>query len=142
MGNPNGHYVHGLYYTKLYKVWATMKQRCNDPNCRGYRWYGAKGITYCREWEKVDAFYDWAMKHGYKDGLTLDRINPKGNYEPSNCRWITMSAQQSNRSDRHNLTYNGRTLSITEWSEILKIPRSTLSNRIRAGWSIERALGE
>lgn len=60
MGNPNGHLIHGLSKTPLYSVWQTMKQRCINPRCRGYRWYGAKGITLCEEWQNPESFYEWA----------------------------------------------------------------------------------
>lgn len=86
MGNPNGHLIHGLSKTPLYSVWQTMKQRCINPRCRGYRWYGAKGITLCEEWQNPESFYEWAINNGYKPGLTIDRINPSEGYSPNNCR--------------------------------------------------------
>lgn len=143
MGNPNGHLVHGLCNTKLYAIWQTMKQRCANPNCRGYKWYGAKGIKVCDEWLDVTSFCEWAWSHGYEEGLTIDRKDHAGNYEPSNCRWISMSKQQSNKSSNHTLTMNGETHTLTEWAKKLNIKRSTLSNRLNVlGWSVERALAE
>ncbi len=140
MSNPNGHYIHGLCGTDLYNIWQTMKQRCQNPNCRGYRWYGAKGIAVCAEWQDVVAFCEWANSNGYKHGLTIDRIDPNRNYEPSNCRWVTMSEQQKNRTNARLITHNGETHSLTEWSKILGISRTTLSNRIVIhGLPIEQA---
>lgn len=137
-----GHYKHGLYHTPLYKVWQTMKQRCCNPRCRGYKWYGAKGVKVCEEWQSVEKFYEWAIQNGYKAGLTIDRIDPSGDYEPANCRWVTMSEQQNNRSDTHLIEYQGKKHTLTEWSKQLNIPRGTLSNRLNMlGWSVERALG-
>ena len=140
MGNPNGHLVHGLYYSPLYGVWTMMKQRCTNPKCRSYKWYGAKGIKVCPEWSDVKKFYEWAISNGYKNGLTIERININDDYSPDNCKWIPLVEQASNRSTTHYLTYNGETRSVTEWSSLLGIPRSTLSNRVRLGWSTERAL--
>lgn len=143
MGNPNGHLVHGLSNTPIYAVWQTMKQRCNNPKNQKYKWYGAKGVTYCEEWESVEVFYKWCLSNGYEEGLTLDRIDSNGNYEPKNCRFVPISEQQSNKTNTHFIEYNGEIHTLTEWSKILQIPRSTLSNRINAlGWSIERALGK
>lgn len=140
MGNPNGHLVHGLSKTPLYSVWQTMKQRCTNPRCRGYRWYGAKGITLCEEWQRPEPFYEWAMNNGYEPGLTIDRINPSEGYSPSNCRWISMSDQQNNKTSNHILTFRGVSHTLTEWSSLTGIPRTTITNRLKLGWSIEEAL--
>lgn len=91
---------HGLSKTKLYNVYQQMIERCYNPNCKNYKKYGANGITVCPEWHEKDkgfiAFYNWAIDSGYKEGLTIDRINGKGNYEPSNCRWATYEQQNTN----------------------------------------------
>ncbi len=143
MGNPNGHLIHGLCGTSLYAIWQTMKQRCENPNCRGYEWYGAKGIKVCSEWQSVTTFHDWAKKNGYQKGLTLDRIDSSQNYSPDNCRWVTMSQQQSNKSNNHVIEYKGEVHTLTEWSQILMIPRTTLSNRLTSlGWTVERAFAK
>lgn len=93
-------YTHRLSKTKLYHVWATMKHRCKNPNDRNYARYGGRGITFCDEWNKYEPFHKWAMENGYREGLTIDRRNNDGNYEPSNCRWITMQEQQKNKTQR------------------------------------------
>lgn len=75
-----------------------MKQRCTNPNKINYARYGGRGIKVCSEWmESFEAFYEWATTHGYKDDLSLDRINNDGNYEPGNCRWATPKEQAANR---------------------------------------------
>lgn len=142
MSNPNGHLIHAPCSHPLYAVWQTMKQRCSNPKSRGYKWYGAKGIKVCEEWQSAENFYKWAIQNGYTIGLTIDRIDPAGDCEPNNCRWITMSEQQSNRSTTHFIEYQGERHTLTEWSKLLHIPRSTLSNRLNMlGWSVEKALG-
>lgn len=134
---------HGLTGTPLYYVWVTMRQRCYNPNDRHYKWYGAKGVKVCEEWEKdVTAFYYWAISNGYRKGLTLDRINVDGDYSPENCRFITMSEQQRNKSSNKRIEYNGEIMSVQEWAEKLNIKPSTLRARFNKGWSIERALTE
>lgn len=78
--------------TRLFDCWRGMRQRCRNPNTKVYKWYGGRGITICQEWlDSYVTFRDWALAHGYADNLTLDRINPDGNYCPENCRWLTQS---------------------------------------------------
>ena len=140
MGNPNGHVIHGMSHHPLYPVWITMRQRCRDPNCRGYRWYGAKGVRVCPEWDSFPNFVRWAEQSGYRPGLTIDRINSSGNYSPDNCRWVTIQDQQRNRTSNHRLTFNGESKSIQEWSELTGISRTTINGRLRLGWNIEDVL--
>lgn len=82
--------THGLYYHPLRGVHNTMKQRCTNPEVGMYYRYGARGISVCKEWDNFIDFYTWANNNGYKKGLTIDRIENDGNYEPSNCQWITI----------------------------------------------------
>ena len=90
--------THGLSKTKLYYVWGDMRKRCNNPKHHAYHYYGGREIKVCEEWDKsFISFYNWAINNGYREGLTIDRINNNGNYEPSNCRWVTMSVQCKNR---------------------------------------------
>lgn len=87
---------------RLYHVWHTVKRRCEDENDKSYQYYGAKGVKLCNEWHDYNIFREWALSHGYNENAsqwecTLDRINPYGNYEPQNCRWIPMSEQNKNK---------------------------------------------
>lgn len=83
---------------RVYNIWRLMLYRCDNPKHISYKYYGGRGITVCDEWrQNFEAFHDWAISNGYRDDLTLDRINTDGNYEPSNCRWTTMKVQASNR---------------------------------------------
>lgn len=91
---------HNKSETKIYKKFSDMKQRCFLKTRKDFQYYGGRGITICNEWlSDFMSFYDWAMANGYEDDLTIDRINNDGNYEPSNCRWVTMSAQARNSRD-------------------------------------------
>lgn len=130
--------THGMSHTRLHNIWLTMRQRCQKPNCSGYHKYGAKGIRVCPEWENFETFRDWAFSHGYTKELTLDRIDFKGNYEPSNCRWATQKMQQNNRSNNVTLTYKGETKSIYEWGEITGISPKVLYDRKHRGWDVDR----
>ena len=127
---------------RLRPVWRGMKNRCFNPNAPKYKHYGARGITVCDEWkEKYQAFFDWAMANGYEEGLTIDRIDNDGNYEPSNCRWVTRTVQNGNKRNNRYLEFQGVTRSIPEWSAITGIPTSVIYGRIHYhGWSVERAL--
>lgn len=103
---------HSLAYkTPLYQIWKGIKARCFNPNNKGYENYGGRGITMCNEWRNdFKSFYDWAMANGYKEEKlpsgynkwTIDRVNNDGNYEPSNCRWVTMFAQNHNKRKKLN----------------------------------------
>lgn len=128
--------------SKLYYSWKHMKERCYNPTCRDYRHWGGRGITVCDAWKNdFLAFKEWALANGYKEGLTIDRIDNDGNYEPSNCRWATRAEQSNNRSCLHYLTYQGETKTISEWSRITGIKITTLYMRLNTyGWSVEKAL--
>lgn len=133
---------HGFRRTRLYKCWIDMKQRCSNPNRKDFKHYGERGIGVCEEWKNdFMCFHDWAMKNGYKDALTIDRINVNGNYEPSNCRWVDNMTQRNNRRNNVLLTYRGETHTVAEWSRITGLKEWTISNRIKYGWDDDRILG-
>ncbi len=99
--------THGESNTRLYRVWADMRNRCNNKRTNDYKYYGARGIKICPEWASFKVFRDWAMSHGYDPNskhrsCTLDRIDTDGNYEPSNCRWASHSVQMRNRRPYRN----------------------------------------
>ena len=90
--------THGMSNTRLYRIHRAMIQRCTKENFAGFKDYGAKGITICDDWmDGFEHFMKWSLSNGYSDELTIDRINPKGNYEPSNCRWVTQHEQILNQ---------------------------------------------
>lgn len=100
LGSDNPSYRHGQAKSRLYRIWCAMKKRCYDPKANNYRYYGGRGIVVCDEWKKdYVPFMEWAVSSGYKDNLSIDRIDPDGNYTPENCRWVTMSVQNSNKNE-------------------------------------------
>ena len=97
---------HGLSNTRIYKIWEDMKNRCYQKSYHAYKHYGGRGISICEEWaESFQTFYDWAKTHGYKDDLSIDRIDVNGNYSPNNCRWATQKTQIQNRRTKKEIYY-------------------------------------
>ena len=126
---------------KLHSVWWVMKNRCYLKSSLKYKNYGLKGIRVCEEWNNsFREFYKWAIQNGYKDGLTIDRIDVNGDYCPENCRWVTQKIQQNNRSNNHLLTYKGITLTVAQWNEKLNFPYGRLQDRLTKGWDVIRAI--
>ena len=127
---------HGLAGSKLYRVYCAMCERCEKPSCSEYHRYGGRGIKVCDEWlHDRNSFFEWAMKNGYKEGLQIDRINNDGNYEPSNCRWVTQIENCNNTSKNVFLEHNNERHTLSEWSRLLGINRSTIYSRYKAGKS-------
>lgn len=132
--------THGDSNTRLYSIWASMRERCRNSSDKNYHHYGGRGISVCNEWDSYIIFKEWALNNGYHEDLTLDRIDVNGNYEPTNCRWVTMNIQANNKRNNHYITYNNKTQSMMDWSNEIGINYSTLRKRIRDGWSPEKAL--
>lgn len=130
--------------TRLYHVWINMKSRCNNPNHPSYANYGGRGITVCQEWlNDFEAFRDWALSNGYSSDLTIDRIDNNVGYSPNNCRWATYTRQARNKRNNTNITFNGETHTVGEWSELTGINASTLKSRLNRGkWAVQKALTE
>lgn len=125
----------GLSTTRLAGIYYKMLRRCNSPKDARYKNYGGRGIKVCEEWSNPDdgffAFYEWAINNGYSKELTLDRIDVNGNYEPSNCRWITNSEQQRNKTVNHIVFYNGQEMVITDAAKEVGVSPNTLKHRMK-----------
>lgn len=126
--------------TRLYIIWANIKQRCYNIKSTSYKRYGARGITLCSEWQQFEPFYNWAIQNGYQDNLSIDRIDNNGNYEPANCRWTTRKEQARNTRRNRYITINQKTHCLSEWAEIKGIKISQIEGRLRDGWTYERAI--
>lgn len=134
-------YKHGLSNTKLHRVWWGMIERCYKKHHKSFLEYGGRGVSVCDEWRSdFKNFYDWAIENGYKDGLTIDRINNNGNYEPTNCRWVTQSENARNRRTARIINFNGVKHSLVEWAEITGLKPNTITERLKMGWSVKDAL--
>lgn len=137
---------HNMSDTRLYGVWKGMKQRCNDPNCKEYSYYGKRGISVCDEWmHDFMEFYKWAINNGYDETAkrgtyTLDRKDTNGNYCPENCRWITIKEQENNRRDNHIIEYDGVKYTLAQAEKEFDIPQTALRRRLSRGMSIKDAI--
>ena len=129
---------HGHYGTPTYISWAQMKSRCLNPKNIGWHRYGGRGIQVCERWKSFENFLaDMGTK---PRGASLERVNNDGHYEPSNCRWATKREQALNRRSTHWLEHNGKRMSIRGWALEIGISEDALGQRIKAGWSLDRAL--
>lgn len=134
---------HDSSYSRIYTIWDKMKRRCCNPTDPAYKDYGGRGITVCDEWlNSFVSFREWANENGYSKDLSIDRIDVNGNYCPENCRWADAKTQCNNRRNNHNITFNGETRTIAEWSRVTGIPQDVISYRVKSGWGTERALTE
>lgn len=134
--------THHLSNTRLYRIWNAMIQRCNNQEHWAYKYYGKKGIKVCKEWENdFLAFYKWAIKNGYSETLTIDRIDNAKDYFPQNCRWVDRKTQSNNRIFCKMIEYNGKTQSLMQWCEELNLNYKRVHSRLyRLGWSFEKAI--
>ena len=128
--NRIGISTHHETKTKLHKRWESMIARCEYPKHPHYKDYGERGISVCEEWHDYEKFRAWAIKNGYSDNLTIDRIDNNGNYEPSNCRFITIKEQMLNKRNNHWVIYGGERLTVSQLSEKYSVPESTVRWRL------------
>lgn len=135
----NAKRTHGMSGTRLYKIWKDIIRRTTNPNRRNYAWYGGRGITVCSEWrDSFVAFQKWATENGYDDTLSIDRIDPDGNYCPQNCRWATKKGQANNKRNNRFYTYKGETKTVAEWADATGIPYMVLIYRLNQNWDESR----
>ena len=127
----------------LRRIYHHMKGRCYNSNDNKYKNYGARGIKVCNEWiNSFDSFYKWALKNGYKKGLSIDRINNDGDYEPINCKWSTPKEQANNRTTNKYYSYKGITKTIAQWSDETGINVGTLYWRIKHNYSPDEVMNK
>jgi len=135
----HGNQTHGMSSSPEYRAWRTMISRCKNPNASAYKNYGGRGISVCQRW--VESFENFLSDMGRRpSGLSIDRINNDGNYEPGNCRWATRTEQARNSRMAKPLTFRGETMCFSAWAERTGIHWLTLYKRIKRGWSVEKAL--
>jgi hypothetical protein len=126
--------THGKRHTKIYSIWCHIKGRCYNQNRDNYKYYGAKGIKVCDEWrDNFISFYEWAMSHGYKDGLEIDRIDNKKDYCPENCRFATRKMQVRNRSNTLYVQFNGKTVRFFELCEKFNVNYKSAHGKYKGG---------
>ena len=139
---------------RLNLVYHSMLARCYNPNAKSYKHYGERGITVCEEWLNTEkgythygiyskgwrTFEKWALDNGYKEGLTIDRIDNDKGYSPENCRWVDRKVQANNRNFCRYITYKGKTQNLKQWCCELGLNYKTIHRRIKSlHWTIEKA---
>ena len=144
------HKTHGMSringkHPILYGRWANIKDRCYNPNSKDYEKYGGRGITVCEEWkESYEAFHFWAMSHGFRPELQIDRIENDKGYSPDNCRWVTPKINSNNRRNSVSVEYKGEMMGILDVAEATDIPWQTLYKHYKDGGLevyVEKRLG-
>lgn len=125
--------------SRLYRIWENMKQRCTNPCNSNYHRYGGRGISICEEWlNSYTAFKAWAMQNGYRDSLTLDRIDNDSNYCPDNCRWATRAMQDQNKRQSVIIKIGSVKKCATAWAREYGLKPGTVRSRIHYGWSTDK----
>lgn len=126
---------------KLHKIYLHMKERCYDPSDRRYADWGGRGIHICDEWlNNKEDFFEWSIQNGYKEGLSIDRIDNDKDYSPENCRWVTLKENNQNRRSSIFYTINGETKNLQQWCNEYGVSRSMVNRRLSLGWNILEAL--
>jgi hypothetical protein len=126
---------------RLYRILVNIKQRCENKKHPCYKHYGERGIKLCSEWRDYSIFKQWALENGYQDNLSIDRINNDGNYEPSNCRWVSQKIQTNNTRSNRRITWRNMTKTRTQWAEYLGVlPGSLDTYRRKKDCTYQEAL--
>ena len=129
----------GNEHKKLYRIWMGMKMRCYNENRSSYSSYGGRGIFMCDSWRNdFKNFYKWSIENGYKDGLSIDRIDNEKEYCPDNCRWANSYEQANNKRNTIFIEYNGVRKSLSNWCDELGLNIHTIRNRFYHGFPTEK----
>lgn len=140
--------THGKSKTRLYFVWAGMKDRCYNKNHHAYQRYGGRNITVCDEWkDDFLAFEKWAFENGYNENAphgqcTIDRIDVNKSYSPDNCRWVSLIEQANNTRNTIWITFNGKTQTLLDWAKELNIDSKLLRRRYEDGFNLEEIFSQ
>lgn len=130
--------THGMTKSRTYNTWANMLQRCINPLSTSYVNYGKRGISVCSRWY---SFSEFLTDMGERPlGMSLDRIDSQGNYEPSNCKWASKKEQANNTRNSRRIEYKGEIKTLAQWADFLMIKYDTLNSRLIKGWSVEKTL--
>ena len=129
-----------FYKEPWWGSYRSMMDRCYREAAKNYPFYGGRGIAVCSEWHNIEVFEKWVVESGFRKGLSLDRIDPNGNYCPENCKWATPKEQANNRRNTLVIERNGESHTVSEWAIILGVNRSTINNRYYRGLPIEKVL--
>lgn len=136
--------THGLSKHPLYYSYIRIKNRCNNQRSADYKYYGARGIKVCIDWQNdFLSFYNWALNNGWDKKLSIERVDNDKGYSPENCIWATQKIQARNTRKCNRLTFNGQTFCISEWAEkksTIGLTSHIISGRIRLGWDVEKIL--
>lgn len=133
-----GKFTHGLSNRPGYRAWKDMVRRCTNPKCKSYASYGGRGITVCERWLSYPIFLEDMGEQ--PEGMDLDRIDNEQGYRPGNCRWASHKDNCRNRRTCRLLTHDGRTQPMIVWAEEIGIAKNTLTDRLKKGWSIAKAV--
>ena len=133
-------FKHGDSRSRLHIIWTNIIQRCHDKNSKSFIYYGGRGIGICPEWHDFIVFRDWALVNGYKDDLTIDRINVNGNYEPLNCRWVGRDIQANNKRNNVFIIFREERRTVAQWAKEYDIPITTFLRWYKKGEKIEDIL--
>lgn len=130
----------GTDWFRLKEIWRSMLKRCENVRCKDHCHYGGRGIRVCEEWHDFEVFYEWALSHGYRSDLTLDRVANNKGYNPGNCRWVSRKAQANNRTTAARYTIDGKTRTLAQWCREYGIEPYNVLHRLEDGWSIKEAV--
>jgi hypothetical protein len=135
------HTTHGGSQSPEYRIWAGIKTRCLNRNDKGFANYGGRGISICARWRVSFAAFLVDVGNRPFPGAQIERVDNDGDYEPGNVRWDTARAQANNRRSNRLLSWNGKTMTVAQWADLLSIGSTTLLMRLKRGWDVARVLG-
>lgn len=131
--------THGLSNSREYQIWMGIKARCTCETNSAYKYYGAKGVKVCDAW--LNSFEQFLADMGEApEGMSIERIDVSGNYEPSNCKWATQEEQANNKTNNRFITWRGKTMTAAQWGRKVGLCSHTILRRLRDGWSVDRTL--